>query len=69
MTEVAARVGLSWRKSTWSGTGNCVEVTRVGTDRLLRDSKNPAGPVLVFTKTELHAFLAGAKAGEFDDLV
>jgi hypothetical protein len=68
MPEVATR-GLSWRKSTWSGTGNCVEIAKFGPDLLVRDSKNATGPFLVFTKIELHAFLAGAKAGEFDDLV
>jgi Domain of unknown function (DUF397) len=69
MDEVAACGGLSWRKSTWSGTGNCVEVAWSGTNRLVRDSKDPTGPVLVFTKPEWHAFLAGAKAGQFDDIV
>lgn len=32
----------------------------------LRDSKDPTGPVLVFTSAEWAAFLAGAKDGEFD---
>jgi len=32
----------------------------------VRDSKNPAGPVLVFTPAEWDAFVAGAKDGEFD---
>lgn len=34
----------------------------------IRDSKNPAGPVLMYTPAELSAFLDGAKKGEFDDL-
>jgi hypothetical protein len=33
---------------------------------LLRDSKQPAGPVLEFTRREWQAFLAGCKDGEFD---
>ncbi|WP_141548095.1 DUF397 domain-containing protein, partial [Nocardia farcinica] len=32
----------------------------------VRDSKNPAGGALVFTPSEWDAFLAGARAGEFD---
>ncbi|MCG5214675.1 DUF397 domain-containing protein [Streptosporangium sp. KLBMP 9127] len=31
----------------------------------MRDSKNPAGPVLRFTHGEWAAFLDGAKSGEF----
>jgi hypothetical protein len=34
----------------------------------IRDSKDPSGPVLVYTPAEWHAFLHGAKTGEFDDL-
>lgn len=37
-------LGVAWRKSSFSGgTGECVEVASVGA---VRDSKNPAGPVL-----------------------
>lgn len=32
----------------------------------VRHSKDPDGPVLQFTKEEWYAFLAGAKAGEFN---
>jgi hypothetical protein len=34
----------------------------------VRDSKDPDGPVLLYTRAEWRAFLHGAKAGEFDDL-
>ncbi|AVT35617.1 DUF397 domain-containing protein [Plantactinospora sp. BB1] len=50
-----------WRKSTRSGTngGNCVEVA----DNLpgvvaVRDSKDPAGPVLTFRPAAWRAFVA-----------
>lgn len=49
-----------WRKSTRStGQGNCVEVADnvVGTV-LVRDSKDPAGPVLTFGPGAWSAFLA-----------
>jgi len=57
-----------WRKSTRSGpwTDNCVEVAFVGEAIAVRDSKNPHGPVLVFTASEWDAFVDGAKDGEFD---
>jgi hypothetical protein len=57
-----------WRKSVRSGPNcdNCVEVAFVDSAIAVRDSKNQAGPVLVFTPSEWDAFVAGAKDGEFD---
>lgn len=59
-----------YRKSSYSngnGGNNCVEV-RWDKDgwRAVRDSKDPDGPVLLFTPAEWEAFVAGVKAGEFD---
>jgi hypothetical protein len=34
----------------------------------MRNSRDPDGPALVYTRRELAAFIAGAQAGEFDDL-
>jgi hypothetical protein len=31
----------------------------------MRDSKDPAGPVLTFTRTEWRAFVGGIQTGEF----
>lgn len=58
-----------WFKSSRSdGQNNCVEVAFLNGGRVaLRDTKdNGAGPVHVFTPGEWDAFVAGAKAGEFD---
>jgi hypothetical protein len=56
-----------WRKSSRSGSnGQCVEVRDRGDAVDVRDSKDRSGPVLVFTSAEWAAFVAGAKAGEFD---
>jgi hypothetical protein len=57
-----------WRKSSRSGpfTDNCVEVAFVDDAIAVRDSKNPTGPVLIFTASEWDAFVDGAKDGEFD---
>lgn len=58
-----------WQKSTFSNTGDCVEMRR-NDDRIeVRDSKDPEGPTLKYTHSELEAFIKGAKAGEFDHLV
>jgi hypothetical protein len=61
--------GLIWRKSSLSSAEgqNCVEVAALpGGGQAVRDSKNPDGPVLTFTPGEWHAFIEGAKDGEFD---
>jgi hypothetical protein len=56
-----------WRKSSFSDTsGQCVEVSRSGSEVLVRDSKDPDGPVLHFTEEEWEAFTSGVCAGEFD---
>jgi Domain of unknown function (DUF397) len=57
-----------WHKSTRSGAygDNCVEVAFVDEVIAVRDSKDRSGPVLVFTRGEWDAFVAGAKDGEFD---
>jgi hypothetical protein len=61
--------GLDWRKAQLSvNNGACVELARANDMIAIRDSKDPAGPVLMYTPTEWHAFLHGAKNGEFDDL-
>lgn len=60
--------GVQWRKASYSNTqgGNCVEVADLGTQVVVRDSKDPDGPTLTFTRAEWEAFIAGAKDGEFD---
>ena len=60
---------IKWRKAQSSaGNGACVEVAPVNGMVAVRDSKNPYGPVLTYTPREWHAFLDGAKKGEFDSL-
>lgn len=60
--------GATWRKSTFSGGNNdCVEMACVTGVRLVRDSKNPEGPVLTWTPAALRALLDVTKRGRFDD--
>jgi hypothetical protein len=59
------RGSLSWKKSTASAESNCVEVANDGDAVFVRDSKDPRGPVLAFTRSEWDAFLTGVHAGEF----
>lgn len=61
--------GATWFKSTRSSGngGQCLEVARLDDGRCaVRDSKNPDGPVLIFTPAEWAAFTAGVRDGEFD---
>jgi hypothetical protein len=56
---------MNWRKSSYSGGngGSCVEVAGLSDGRYaVRDSKNPAGPVLRFDAAEWTAFVRELKA-------
>ena len=58
---------LTWVKANASGAANnCVEIARTPDSVRVRDSKNPGGPILAFTRAEWAAFLDGARNGEFD---
>jgi len=53
-----------WHKSSHSSAnGQCVEVAPVAGAVVVRDSKNPAGPGLVFTRQAWVAFVEGVKRG------
>jgi hypothetical protein len=55
-----------WRKGSQSQSqGQCVEVAHVEGLVAVRDSKNPDGNVLLFTRSEWSAFLGGVANGEF----
>jgi uncharacterized protein DUF397 len=68
MTSATDLPGAIWRRSRRStGDDDYVEVA----DNLpgivaVRDSRDPAGPALVFNLHEWEAFVGGAKDGEFD---
>jgi Domain of unknown function (DUF397) len=61
-------VNTQWKKSSKSGTngGSCVEIRHHTGAIQVRDSKNPTGPVLVFTPDEWRAFVEGVHLGEFE---
>ncbi|MFJ1551157.1 DUF397 domain-containing protein [Streptomyces sp. NPDC088246] len=61
--------GVTWEKSPFSGgNDNCVEFGAIGDLVAMRDSKRPEQTPLVYTRSEIAALLAGAKAGAFDHL-
>jgi hypothetical protein len=57
-----------WVKSSLSfSNGACVEVAiDQGGQLAVRNSRDPDGPVLRFTRAEWDAFLGGAERAEFD---
>jgi hypothetical protein len=61
---------VEWRKSTASNpSGNCVELAALPDGSVaVRNSRQPEGPALVYTRAEVEAFLTGVRNGEFDDL-
>ena len=57
----------SWKKSSRSASSNCVEIRRTENNSVqVRDSKNPGGPILTFTRTQWNAFIINTKDGEFN---
>jgi hypothetical protein len=72
--------GAGWEKSQFSNNGgDCVEWTEVGAPDhakagergvvVLRDSKDPEGGVLVFSHSEMSAWVRAAKAGQLDRFI
>ncbi|MEU2035009.1 DUF397 domain-containing protein [Nocardia amamiensis] len=60
--------GAKWFKSSRSGgQKDCVEVAHLRAGMVgVRDSKDPSGPVLMFTPSEWDAFTAALQDGEFN---
>jgi hypothetical protein len=58
---------MEWRKSNRSGdSGNCLEIAELPDAIAVRDSKDPAGPVLAFNSDAWHTFVAAVHNGQFD---
>jgi hypothetical protein len=62
--------GARWQKSSFSGNNNCVEMAQLPTGEVaLRNSRDPDGPALIYTRSEIDALLQGTRNGDFDALV
>ncbi|MEM8922311.1 MAG: DUF397 domain-containing protein [Actinomycetota bacterium] len=70
MSDPSATDGeLVWRRSSFSAdAGSYVEIADTGDGILLRHSDRPDEAPIAYTRAELEAWIAGCKAGEFDDL-
>jgi hypothetical protein len=66
-TDVTGMGGLGWRASSRCVTGECVQVAMSEDNVIVRGSANPELQ-LRFSLTEWNDFLAGVRAGDFDDI-
>ena len=59
---------LTWHKSSYSSDqgGNCIEVANHAKRRAIRDSKEPAGPILAITTVQWSAFTTAVQADQFE---
>jgi len=55
-----------WRKSSYSGQYNCVEVALTSEIAAVRDSKNPAAGHLAVSPRQWGFFVRSLKSGELD---
>lgn len=57
----------AWKKSSYSAAnGDCIEVATTDDEVIaVRDSKDPKGPILSFTKESWASFVAVAQQGGF----
>lgn len=67
---LADQLAARWRKSRLSNpSGSCVELAELPDGAIaVRNSRDPSGPALIYSRAEVAAFFQGAKDGEFDDL-
>jgi hypothetical protein len=54
---------VQWRRSPYCESAHCVETAALADRTIIRDSKDPDGPVLVFEDAEWAAFSAAICEG------
>lgn len=67
----APLAGFAWRKSRHSNpNGNCVELAVLPDHRVaMRNSRHPAGPVLIYGISDIAGFIRSVKEGDYDDFL
>ena len=71
MTHPDMLTRAQWRKSSHSGSGgtgggDCVEIAGTASAVAVRDSKDPAGPVLAFDRAAFGKLVAHIRGGNLD---
>jgi hypothetical protein len=68
----ATDLGVEGWEKPWSGPngGSCVEAKKLSDGSVaFRQSADPAGPALIYSRSEMESFLEGAKVGMADFLI
>jgi hypothetical protein len=55
---------VTWRKSSYSQNGDCIESADGGTHVFVRDSEDPCGPTLNFRSVVWATFIAHIKSAK-----
>jgi hypothetical protein len=69
MDRMLGHKSLIWRTALSCDGGACVEVAADQNSILIRNSRQPSGPLIEYTPEEWHEFVSGIKKGDFDDLL
>jgi hypothetical protein len=58
---------LPWRKAQRSmSNGACVEVAPINAGVVIRDSQDPDGPIIGYSRESWRSFVVQARTGSFD---
>jgi Domain of unknown function (DUF397) len=68
ISNLASLGELSWRVAQRCNSGDCIRIAPSGDMVLIGDSKDPDGPVLAYSRSDMRGFLDGIRRGDFDDM-
>jgi predicted secreted Zn-dependent protease len=69
MDKTRSHDSITWHTALSCESGACVEVAANQNTILIRNSREPDGPLIEYTAEEWHAFVSGVKKGDFDNLL